>query len=128
MGLRRFTRAVHAHGHRLLSIGDDLSSILGFEKGSSRDYALRQLTRSSAARHVACEVRQFRRYSESERKFTDADHAPWSGARSPLDAANMATDPVGLVILHGRCYQLDGEFIVADFFLVARVCHVLLDL
>ena len=40
----------------------------------------------------------------------------------------MATYPVGLVILHGRCYQLDGEFIVADFCLVARVCHVLLDL
>ena len=121
MGLRRFTRAVHAHGHRLLSIGDNLSSILGFEKGEARDYALRRLTRSSAARQIACEVRHFHRYSESERSPTGADSraVEW-------DAANMATEFDGLVFLHARCYQLDGKFILTDFFFVARICLALL--
>jgi len=52
LGLRRATRSVAAHGCRVLSIGDNLPSMMAFEKGRCANPVLRQLACQSAARQL----------------------------------------------------------------------------
>ena len=73
LGLKRMSRNACYHGCRFLSIGDNLSSLLAFEKGRACDWGLRCLTRVAAARQIACEIHQYHRYSETERNPTDHD-------------------------------------------------------
>ena len=73
LGLVRMSRSTGFHGSRFLSIGDNLSSLLAFERGRARDWGLRRLTRMSAARQIGCELQQLHRYSESDRNPTDYD-------------------------------------------------------
>ena len=73
VGLKRMTRSADRHGYRFLSIGDNLSSLIALEKGRAQNFALLGLTRTAAARQIACDLRQFHRYSESKRNPTDFD-------------------------------------------------------
>ena len=73
LGLRRATRSVAAHGCRVLSIGDNLSSMMAFEKGRCANPVLRQLACQSAARQLATGIQHYHRYSESKRNPTDYD-------------------------------------------------------
>ncbi|CAK0884216.1 unnamed protein product [Prorocentrum cordatum] len=73
LGLRRATRSVAAHGCRVLSIGDNLSSMMAFEKGRCANPVLRQLACQAAARQLATGTQHYRRYSESKRNPTDHD-------------------------------------------------------
>ena len=71
--LKRASRSTALHGHKFLTIGDNMSSLLSFERGRARDWGLRQLTRVSAARSIACELDQRHRYSETDRNPSDRD-------------------------------------------------------
>ncbi|CAK0883490.1 unnamed protein product, partial [Prorocentrum cordatum] len=73
LGLRRATRSAAAHGCRVLSIGDNLSSMMAFEKGRCANPVLRQLACQSAARQLATGIQHYHRYSESKRNPTDYD-------------------------------------------------------
>ncbi|CAK0861131.1 unnamed protein product, partial [Prorocentrum cordatum] len=73
LGLRRATRSVAAHGCRVLSIGDNLSSMMAFEKGRCANPVLRQLACQAAARQIATGIQHYHRYSESSRNPTDHD-------------------------------------------------------
>ena len=73
LGLKRATRSSHCHGHRILSISDNLSELLAFERGRATNWALRQLTRVAAARQIGCEIDHHHRYVESARNTTDYD-------------------------------------------------------
>ena len=70
-GLERISRLPAAHGHRLLSLCDNLSAVLAFNKGRSRDPALRSLCRRAAATIIGCELQWFLRYIETLRNPTD---------------------------------------------------------
>ena len=73
LGLRRATRSVAAHGCRVLSIGDNLSSMMAFEKGRCANPVLRQLACQAASRQLATGIQHYHRYSESKRNPTDYD-------------------------------------------------------
>ena len=70
-GLRRSSRVVRHHGRRLLSLGDNLSSILAFEKGRACDEGLRRLASKAAAIQVGCEIDWVLRYVETDRNAAD---------------------------------------------------------
>ncbi|CAK0836100.1 unnamed protein product, partial [Prorocentrum cordatum] len=73
LGLRRATPPVAAHGCRAPSIGDNLSSMMAFEKGRCANPVLRQLACQAAARQLATGIQHYHRYSESKRNPTDYD-------------------------------------------------------
>ncbi|CAK0812661.1 unnamed protein product, partial [Prorocentrum cordatum] len=103
LGLRRATRSVAAHGCRALSIGDNLSSMMAFEKGRCANPVLRQLACQAAARQLATGIQHYHRCSESKRDPTDYDSraadrfgsrpARRSGARLATSASPLACRP-----------------------------------
>ena len=70
-GLRRSSRVVRHHGRRLLSLGDNMSFILAFEKGRACDEGLRRLASKAAALQVGCEIDWVLRYVETDRNAAD---------------------------------------------------------
>lgn len=70
-GLRRESRVASRHGWRLLSVGDNLSSLLAFEKGRSANEAVRRLCARAAAIQVGCEIPWSLRYVEAGRNPAD---------------------------------------------------------
>ena len=56
MGLVRASRCSSFHGRRILSIGDNLSSICSFEKGRSASFALRRPCQRAGAVSIGCEL------------------------------------------------------------------------
>ena len=50
-----------------------MAALLSLDRGRARDWELRQLTRVSAARQLACEIRPFNRYVETARNPSDYD-------------------------------------------------------
>ncbi|CAK0816768.1 unnamed protein product, partial [Prorocentrum cordatum] len=89
LGLRRATRSVAAHGCRVLSIGDNLSSMMAFEKGRCANPVLRQLACQSAARQLATGIQRYHRYSESKRNPTDHDSRAAARAWHDLTDRNV---------------------------------------
>ena len=74
MGLRRAARSASLHCSLLLSISDSMPAALSFEKGRSRDPALRSLVARSAACSLGCRLRWRHRYIETARNATDYDY------------------------------------------------------
>ena len=83
-GLFRASSDVPFHGHRVASLGDNMSSLLACLRGRARDWGLRQLCRRSAAHQIAAEITWHLRYVESERNPTDHDSR--AADRSELSA------------------------------------------
>ena len=73
LGLRRAARSTSLHCSLLLSISDSMPAALSFEKGRSRDPALRSLVARSAAYSLGCRLRWRLRYIETARNATDHD-------------------------------------------------------
>ena len=70
---KRASRSTAPHGHKFLTIGDNMSSPLSFEKGRARDWGFRQLTRVSAAQSIVYELDQRHCYAETDRNPSDRD-------------------------------------------------------
>ncbi|CAK0850546.1 unnamed protein product, partial [Prorocentrum cordatum] len=73
LGLIRASRSTRMHGHRIGSLGDNMSALLSFEKGRARDSALRQLCRVASARQIATDIQRRQRHVETDRNPTDHD-------------------------------------------------------
>lgn len=71
--LKRASRATMMHGMRILVIGDNLGSLLSYEKGRCTDLGHRRLCRIAAIRQIACGLVPAFRYVESARNPTDED-------------------------------------------------------
>ena len=54
LGLRRLVRQPRWHGRRVLSLGDNMPSLLAFDRGRGKDRALMGLCRRSAALQFGC--------------------------------------------------------------------------
>ncbi|CAK0882533.1 unnamed protein product, partial [Prorocentrum cordatum] len=85
LGLFRASRGTGMHGHRIGSLGDNMSALLSFEKGRARDYGLRQLCRVAAARQIATDIQWRQQCVETDRNPTDHDSGgrPGRGAAGP---------------------------------------------
>lgn len=59
LGLKRILRGVRWHNHGVVTLSDNLSAVLAFDKGRSRDVALRALCCRAAAMVLACNIRWF---------------------------------------------------------------------
>ena len=70
-GLERLGRLAPSHGQWVLSLCDNLSAVLAFDKARSRDPALRALCRRAAATAIGCEFQWLLRYIETHRNPTD---------------------------------------------------------
>ena len=91
MGLRRLTRTVKNLGARALSLCDNMSAVLAFEKGRSSAHGLNGLCRRAAAYQIACRIQWHLRHVESAENVADGpsrwfkDPAPQPGpAATPL--------------------------------------------
>ena len=73
LGLRRDSRRTDVRNCELLSLGDNLSEVLSFERGRSRDYGLNALARRACAYQISMNVRWRRRYIETAWNASDAD-------------------------------------------------------
>eukprot|EP00435_Cladocopium_sp_Y103_P074179 s45_g47.t1 len=71
MTLRREAKRSEAHGKRLLTLSDNLSSLSAFDRGRAKDVALLALCRRAAALQVASGIQWFLRYVESKRNPSD---------------------------------------------------------
>ena len=71
MGLRRHARSKNSLGTRLLTISDNMSSLLAFSKGRSKSFALNQLVRRSAAYSVGLRIQWSLRHVKSEDNASD---------------------------------------------------------
>ena len=78
MSLRRAARDPRLHGSRLLTLCDNLSAIMAFDKGRARDLSLLSLCRRAGALALACEIRWHLRYVESARNPSDKDSRMFS--------------------------------------------------
>ncbi|CAK0872713.1 unnamed protein product, partial [Prorocentrum cordatum] len=101
MGLVRASRCVGLHGKRVLSIGDNLSSLCSFEKGRSGSFALRRLCQRAGALSIGCELDWSLRYVESKRNPTDFDSR--AADRGELAAGCSVAGR------HGRAHQFVVE-------------------
>ena len=96
MGLRRHCRLDTCIGTRLLTITDNMSSLLGFAKGRSKSYHLNQLVRRSAAYCIAGRIQWHLRHVPSKDNVSDAPsrwhdpHKSKDGKRQ-LDSGPLAT-------------------------------------
>ena len=87
MGLRRAVAGTAGHGHRFLSLTDNMSSLLAFERGRSRSYDPLCLCRRAAALCIGAVVSCVLRHLETWRNPSDDGSRRVSGfgrARSPL--------------------------------------------
>ena len=71
MGLRRHARSKNSLGTRLLTISDNMSSLLAFSKGRSKSFALNQLVRRAAAYSVGLRIQWCLRHVKSEDNASD---------------------------------------------------------
>eukprot|EP00435_Cladocopium_sp_Y103_P018992 s1272_g4.t1 len=78
MSLRRAARNATLHGHRLLTLCDNLSAIMAYDKGRARDLSLLSLCRRAGALQLACEIRWHLRFVESARNPSDKDSRAFS--------------------------------------------------
>lgn len=83
MGLRRHARSSANHGTRLLSLTDNLSSGLAFEKSRAKRLDLLSLVRRAAAVRIGCGILWSIRYVESERNPSDHDSSAFEKRRPP---------------------------------------------
>ena len=102
-GLRRAGRSAGLHGLRLLSISDNLSMVLAFDRGRSADSGVNVLCRRSCALQIGTRIQWFQRHIESQRNAMDyGSRAADRGdanlyMNSPeLDAAELVSRPLGL--------------------------------
>ena len=72
-GLKKASIETIAHGRVLFSVGDNLSSILAYEKGRARCEDLLAQCRTAAAYLIGAQIRWHHRHVESERNVTDFD-------------------------------------------------------
>lgn len=72
-GLKKASTEIIAHGRILFSVGDNLSSILAYEKGRARCEDLLAQCRTAAAYLIGAQIRRHHRHVESERNVTDFD-------------------------------------------------------
>ena len=72
-GLKKASVETIARGRILFSVGDNLSSILAYEKGRARCEDLLAQCRTAAAYLIGAQIRWHHRYIESERNVTDFD-------------------------------------------------------
>ena len=73
LGLRRLTRTPSLHERVLVSLTDSLPAACAFEKGRSRDWALRAEVRRAAAHEIGASIQWRHRYTLSEHNPTDWD-------------------------------------------------------
>lgn len=73
MGLRRVCRSSKAHGHRVLSLTDNMAVAMPFDRGRSRDFGLNVLAARAAAYQLACNIVWIIRYIRSEANATHHD-------------------------------------------------------
>ena len=73
MGLRYVCRSRRFHSCVLLTLGDNLSSVLSHEKARARYYCLRSSVSVGSAYLLACNVPWMHRYIISEMNPTDSD-------------------------------------------------------
>jgi hypothetical protein len=71
--LTRASRATHEFGLRLLIIGDNMGSLLSFDRGRCSNWGHLLLCRRQAARTIATGLRPHWRYVETDRNPTDWD-------------------------------------------------------
>ena len=71
MGMRRHCRSRFCIGTRLLTLSDNMSSLLAFTKGRSKSYGLNQLVRRSAAYSIAGRVQWCIRHVRSDDNASD---------------------------------------------------------
>jgi len=71
--LIRASRATREFGLRLLIIGDNMGSLLSFDRGRCSDWGYLLLCRRQAARTIATGLRPHWRYVETDRNPTDWD-------------------------------------------------------
>ncbi|CAK0812038.1 unnamed protein product, partial [Prorocentrum cordatum] len=110
MGLVRASRCVGLHGRRVLSIGDNLSSLCSFEKGRSGSFALRRLCQRAGALSIGCELDWSLRYVESKRNPTDFDSR--AADRGELPAGASVAGRHGRALLQ-RCSR--HQFVLEIF-------------
>ena len=72
-GLRRSSRGAACHGKQILSLSDNLSDVLAFERGRSVNWGVRMQTRKSAAIQLATEIQWRVRHVRTGRNLTDHD-------------------------------------------------------
>ena len=73
LGLRRDSRRIDVRDCQVLSLGDNLSEVLSFERGRSRDLGMNALARRACAYQISMNVHWRRRYIETARNASDAD-------------------------------------------------------
>jgi hypothetical protein len=78
-GLEIAAGDARCHGRRLLSIGDNMSSLLSYERGRARNFGLRMLTLRAGSIQLATEIQWRHRYAESARNPTD-EGSRWADA------------------------------------------------
>eukprot|EP00438_Fugacium_kawagutii_P005728 Skav230032 [mRNA] locus=scaffold261:318609:321503:- [translate_table: standard] len=71
MSLRRETRSLAGHQHRLLTLCDNLSAVCALDRGRAKDLALLSLCRRSSALQLASGIRWHLRYIETSRNPSD---------------------------------------------------------
>ena len=71
MGLRRAVAGTAGHGHRFLSLADNMSSLLAFDRGRSCSYDLLCLCRRAAALCIGADVSWVLRHLETWRNPSD---------------------------------------------------------
>lgn len=73
LGLRRSARQTAQHDSVVVSLGDNLSELLAFDRSRAQDWSLLAMVRTADAIQLACGIRWRRRYIESERNISDFD-------------------------------------------------------
>ena len=72
MGLRRAVAGTAGHGHRFLSLTDNMSSLLAFDRGRSCSYDLLRLCRRAGALCIGADVSWTLRHLETWRGPSDS--------------------------------------------------------
>lgn len=73
VALRRESREVSAHGHSLVSLGDNQAEVLSHDRGRARDHGLNALCTRAAAFQLGCGMQWRRRYCKTDRNPSDGD-------------------------------------------------------
>ena len=72
-GLKKASAEIVTHGRIIFSVGDNLCSILAYEKGRARCEDLLAQCRQAAGYVIGAQIRWHHRHIESERNVTDHD-------------------------------------------------------
>ena len=89
-GLKKASAEIVTHGRIVFPVGDNLSSILAYEKGRARCEDLIAQCRQAAGYIIGAQIRWHHRHIESERNVADHDsRAADRGARSPSRTSSI---------------------------------------